>query len=76
VNRYADSLAALREAIKRAYVEVLEKVRERTRGASLAAIGSRRRWPPPILAVILLQRPDLQLFHGIILFVPSSISMK
>ena len=32
-----DSPEALREAIKRAYVEVLEKLSERTRGASPAA---------------------------------------
>jgi hypothetical protein len=34
-----DSPDALREAIKRAYVEVLEKISERTRGASPAATG-------------------------------------
>jgi hypothetical protein len=34
-----DSPDALREAIKRAYVEVVEKVRERTRGSSSAATG-------------------------------------
>ncbi len=35
----ADSPDALRDAIKRAYVEVLEKVSERMRGASPAATG-------------------------------------
>ena len=44
-----DSPDALREAIKRGYAEVLEKIGEWTRGASPAAIGSRRRgrrtWP-------------------------------
>jgi hypothetical protein len=40
-----DSLDALREAIKRAYVEVLEKISERTRDASPAATGE-----PPELA--------------------------
>jgi hypothetical protein len=34
-----DSPDALRDAIKRAYVEVVEKVRERTRGSSPAATG-------------------------------------
>jgi len=34
-----DSPDALREAIKRAYVEVLEKIGERTRGTSPAATG-------------------------------------
>jgi len=34
-----DSPDALREAIKRAYVEVVEKVGERTRGSSPAATG-------------------------------------
>ena len=33
----ADSPDALREAIKRAYAEVLEKISERTRGAASAA---------------------------------------
>ncbi len=41
----ADSPDALREAIKRAYVEVLEKLSERTRGASPASPGV-----PPELA--------------------------
>jgi hypothetical protein len=40
-----DSPDALREAIKRAYVEVLEKISERTRGVSPAATGE-----PPELA--------------------------
>jgi hypothetical protein len=35
----ADSPDALREAIKRAYVELLEKIGEQTRGASRAAVG-------------------------------------
>ena len=35
----ADSPDALRDAIKRAYVEVLEKISERTRGAASAATG-------------------------------------
>jgi hypothetical protein len=35
----ADSPNVLREAIKRAYVELLEKIGERTRGASPAAVG-------------------------------------
>jgi hypothetical protein len=35
----ADSPDALREAIKRAYVEMLEKIGERTRGAPPAATG-------------------------------------
>jgi hypothetical protein len=35
----ADSPDALRAAIKRAYVEVLEKISERTRGASRATTG-------------------------------------
>jgi hypothetical protein len=35
----ADSPDALREAIKRAYVEVLEKISERTRDAAPAATG-------------------------------------
>jgi hypothetical protein len=34
-----DSPDALRDAIKRAYVEVLEKISERTRGVSPAASG-------------------------------------
>src|SRR5215471_5708119 len=41
----ADSPDALRDAIKRAYVEVLEKIRERTRGTSPAEAGE-----PPELA--------------------------
>jgi hypothetical protein len=40
-----DSPDALRDAIKRAYVEVLDKVSERSRGASPAATGI-----PPELA--------------------------
>jgi hypothetical protein len=35
----ADGPDVLREAIKRAYVELLEKIGERTRGASPAAVG-------------------------------------
>ena len=35
----ADSPDALRDAIKRACAEVLEKISERTRGAALAATG-------------------------------------
>lgn len=41
----ADSPDALREAVKRAYVEVLEKISERKRGASPAVAGE-----PPRLA--------------------------
>jgi hypothetical protein len=41
----ADSPDALRDAIKRAYVEVLERISERTRGASPATTGE-----PPELA--------------------------
>jgi len=35
----ADSPDALRDAIRRAYVEVLEKITERTQGAAPAAMG-------------------------------------
>ena len=42
----ADSPDILREAIKRAYVELLEKIGERTRSASPAAVGE-----PSALAV-------------------------
>jgi hypothetical protein len=41
-----DNPDALRDAIKRAYVEVLEKINERTRGASPAVPGE-----PPELAL-------------------------
>ena len=36
-----DSPDVLREAIKRAYAELMEKIGERTRGASPAAVGER-----------------------------------
>lgn len=42
---HTDSPDTLRDGIKRAYVEVLEKVSERTRGASATATGE-----PPELA--------------------------
>jgi hypothetical protein len=43
--RHDGGLVALRDAIKRAYIEVLEKISERTRAASPAATGG-----PPELA--------------------------
>jgi hypothetical protein len=42
----ADSPDALRDVIRRAYVEILEKLSERTRGAAPAAAGE-----PPTLVV-------------------------
>jgi hypothetical protein len=56
-----DSPDALREALKRACAELLEKIGERTRRASPAVTGSRRRWPPSDLPTIRLQRLDLRL---------------
>jgi hypothetical protein len=56
-----DSPGALREAIKRAHAELLEKIGELTRDASPAATGSRRRRPPRNLATIRLRSLNLRL---------------
>lgn len=73
----ADSPDVLREAIKRAYVELLEKIGERTEGAAPATVGepSAQAAAQPVRDPVTEPWPAI-IVHGIIMFVPSSISMK